>query len=48
MTYRTIEENSVFRAGKKYGKFIAKQITPTHTKKREFYMYENKVFINDG
>ena len=33
---------------KKYGKFIAKQITPTHTKKREFYMYENKVFINDG
>lgn len=48
MTYRTIEENSVFRAEKEYGKFIAKKIIPTPTKKREFYMYENKVFINDG
>lgn len=48
MTYKILEENSVFKAGKEYGKFIAKQITPTHTKKREFYMYENKVFINVG
>lgn len=48
MNYRNLEENPAFRAGKEYGKFIARQITPTHTKKREFYMYENKVFINDG
>ncbi len=42
------KENSAFRAGKEYGKFITAQITSTPTKKREFYMYENKVFINDG
>lgn len=48
MNYKNLEENSVFRAGKEYGKFIAKQITPTYTKKREFYLYENKVFIGDG
>ncbi len=48
MNYKNLEENSAFRAGKEYGKFIAKQITPTPTKKREFYMYENRVYINDG
>ncbi len=48
MIYKNLEENSAFNAGKEYGKFIAKQIFPTSTKKREFYMYENKVFINDG
>lgn len=48
MNYRNLEENSAFKAGKKYGKLIAKQIFHTPTKKREFYMYENKVIINDG
>lgn len=48
MNYKNLEENSAFRAGKAYGKFIATQIISTPMKKREFYMYENRVFINDG
>lgn len=48
MIYKNLEENSAFKAGKEYGKFIAKQTIPTPTKKRAFYMYENRVFINDG
>lgn len=48
MNYKNIEDNPIYRAGKEYGKFKAEQINPTPTKKREFYMYENKVFINDG
>lgn len=45
MTYRNLDENPAFRDGKECGKFIAKLIFPTPTKKREFYMYENKVFM---
>lgn len=48
MNYKNLEENSAFRAGKEYGKFIAKQIMPQTVKKREYYMHENRVFINDG
>lgn len=48
MNYKNLKENSAFKAGKEYGKFMAKQVTPTATKKREFYLYENRVFINDG
>jgi len=48
MNYKYLEENSAFRAGKEYGKFIAKQIIPHKVKKREFYKYENRVYINDG
>lgn len=48
MNYKTIEHNPAFNSGKEYGKFLAKQIMPVNVNKREFYMYENKVFINDG
>lgn len=41
-------KNSTFKAGKEYGKFIAQQILPHTVNKREFYMHENTVFINDG
>lgn len=48
MTYRILEENPAFRAGKEYGKLLAKQFMPQATKKREIYLSENRVFINDG
>lgn len=48
MTYKNLEENPAVRAGREYGKYLAKQINPTPTKKREFHLYENQVFINDG
>ena len=48
MNYKNIEENSIFRAGKEHGKFIAQQIISHTVNKREFHMYENIVFINDS
>ena len=48
MKYKTIEENPIFRAGREYGKYVFEQINPAPTKKREYHLYENKVFINDS
>ena len=48
MNYKNLEANPVFRAGKEHGKLIANQIMPHRANKREFYMFENRVFINDG
>lgn len=48
MNYKNLEENSAFRAGKEYGKFLAKQLMPHTVMKRTYYMYENTVYINDG
>lgn len=48
MGYKIIEDNTAFKAGKEYGKYVFEQINPAPTKKREYHMYENKVFINDG
>ncbi len=48
MSYKNLEEKPAFKAGKEYGKFKAEQIMPHTVKKREFYMYENSVYINDG
>lgn len=47
MNYKSILDNPAFRAGKEHGRFIANQIMPHTVKKREFYLYENKVYIND-
>ena len=47
MNFKTLEENSTYKARKEYRKFIAKQIIPQTAKKRTYYMYENRVFIND-
>lgn len=48
MTYKILEENPAFGAGKEYGKYMAKQLMPHTVKKREIYLSENRVFINDG
>ena len=48
MNYKNLEENSAFKAGQEYGKFLAKQLMPHTVKKRTYYMYEITVFINDG
>lgn len=47
MNYKSISNNPAYKAGKEYGKFMNKQIMPQTVKKREFYLYENSVFIND-
>ena len=47
MNYNNLEENPAFNAGKEFGKLTAIQLNHHPIKKREFYMYENKVFIND-
>ena len=46
MSYKSIEENPVFKAGKEHGRFIAKQIMPHTVKKREFNLPENEVNSN--
>lgn len=47
MNYKSIAENPAYKAGKEYGKFMNKKIMPQAVKKREFYLYENRVYIND-
>lgn len=47
MNYKSIANNPAYKAGIEYGKFINKQIIPQTVKKREFYLYENSVYIND-
>lgn len=47
MNYKSISDNPTYKAGKEYGKFMNKQIMPQTIKKREFYLYENSVYIND-
>ncbi|MDE6867977.1 MAG: hypothetical protein K2J83_02400 [Clostridia bacterium] len=48
MNYKIISDNPAFRAGKEHGRFIANQIMPHTVKKREVYLSENTVYINDG
>ena len=47
MNYKSISDNPAYKAGKEHGKFMNKKIMPQAVKKREFYLYENSVFIND-
>ncbi|MCM1438518.1 MAG: hypothetical protein NC131_04830 [Roseburia sp.] len=48
MNYKNIEENPAFKAGKEHGRFMAEQLMSHTVMKREFHMFENRVFINDG